>query len=322
MGQKKNPHRLEMTFQEKNMHYSFLFSLFLAFSSLMLNKQFIQASLADDSLLNDLQGNMSTQELSPHVIKACQLKKHSNEDFLAYLEIEEVQNDPQIQTLIGYLFFAGTNIFELSYSKAAVWFEKAAISGHAQAQSLLSVLYFNGKGVEKNEKKGMFWLNKAIVQNNPWAFQILGEKYFHGEGVVQDYAKAFELFTKGADLGDPCAQHSLAFMYAQGKAIKEDFSKALFFLKKAADGGVSKAQYSLGVMYLNGELERNLALGTSYIELAAAQGLCNAQYTLGEIYKDNGNLEKACLWFEKAAAQGNKAARTELKSLKYSYLRR
>jgi hypothetical protein len=121
-------------------------------------------------------------------------------ELLDYFEQEGVQKDPKVQTFIGILYNDGL-IFEQSYSKAAIWWEKAALNGNAQAQSELAHLYFYGFGVKKSEEKGWLWLNKALSQDNEIALQILGQKYYLGEGVQQDDKKAFELFEKSAAKG-------------------------------------------------------------------------------------------------------------------------
>ena len=106
-------------------------------------------------------------------------------------------------------------------------------------------------------------------------------------------------------------------MYLQGRATKQNYSEAFTLLKKAADAGMKEAQFELGVMYANGEgMKRDMALAATYIELAANQGSSAAQYALGKIYIYYENPEKACVWFEKSAAQGYPKARAALKKLK------
>jgi len=50
---------------------------------------------------------------------------------------------------------------------------KAAEQGHAGAQCNLGRRYYDGEGVEQNEKEAVKWLNKAAVQNNYFAQEIL-----------------------------------------------------------------------------------------------------------------------------------------------------
>ena len=83
-----------------------------------------------------------------HLEKVYQLiEKNQIQELKAYLEIEEVQNDPRIQTLIGDLYHDSK--YERDYSKAALWWQKAAAQGNSKAQAQLANLHFQGKGVER-----------------------------------------------------------------------------------------------------------------------------------------------------------------------------
>jgi TPR repeat protein len=41
------------------------------------------------------------------------------------------------------------------------WYQKAADQGYAEAQSILGVMYANGKGVLKDLSKAKYWIKKA-----------------------------------------------------------------------------------------------------------------------------------------------------------------
>src|SRR5437016_4890723 len=131
--------------------------LFLAFSSLALGKQ-PNPSLDHSQTIDQSAEKSSSSKISPYMEKACQLiEKQRFKDLIAYLEREDVQKDPQIQTLLGDLHNDG-KVFEQSYSKAAIWWERAALQGNAKAQAELADLYFYGRGVEQDNDKGMHWL--------------------------------------------------------------------------------------------------------------------------------------------------------------------
>jgi TPR repeat protein len=59
------------------------------------------------------------------------------------------------------------------YTTALVWFRKAAVQGHAEAQSYLGWMYHNGKGVTKNYQEAIKWYRKAAEQGNADAQKIL-----------------------------------------------------------------------------------------------------------------------------------------------------
>jgi TPR repeat protein len=48
--------------------------------------------------------------------------------------------------------------------QAVYWYQKAADQGYAEAQSILGVMYANGKGVLKDDKQAVYWYQKAADQ--------------------------------------------------------------------------------------------------------------------------------------------------------------
>lgn len=64
--------------------------------------------------------------------------------------------------------------------QAAQWYEKAASQGHAEAQNNLGVMYYYGRGVEKDIKYAIELLGKSAAQGNKTAQQSL-EKIKAGE---------------------------------------------------------------------------------------------------------------------------------------------
>ena len=52
------------------------------------------------------------------------------------------------------------------YKKAFVWYEKAALQGHAHAQYCLAWLYDTGNGVAQDEHQAFVWYEKAALQGH------------------------------------------------------------------------------------------------------------------------------------------------------------
>ena len=58
---------------------------------------------------------------------------------------------------MGYYYENGIRT-SVNLTEAAVWYEKAAQKGHAEAAMRLALLYAQGKGVEKMRKKlSLIW---------------------------------------------------------------------------------------------------------------------------------------------------------------------
>ncbi len=52
------------------------------------------------------------------------------------------------------------------YKPAVIAFEKLAHQGNADAQFYLGLMYRNGEGVMRNDKRGLYWYSKAAQQGN------------------------------------------------------------------------------------------------------------------------------------------------------------
>jgi TPR repeat protein len=52
------------------------------------------------------------------------------------------------------------------YAQAVRWYREAASRGHIQAQFNLGIMYFEGKGVEKELRSAYYWLAVASEQGD------------------------------------------------------------------------------------------------------------------------------------------------------------
>src|SRR5258708_4872363 len=88
-------------------------------------------------------------------------------------------------------------------------FEKLAAQGGAEAEFNLGVIYENGQGVAKDERKAFEWYEKAAAQGLAKAQFNLASMYSRGLGVAKDERKAAEWVGKAAAQGDAYAQFVL-----------------------------------------------------------------------------------------------------------------
>lgn len=183
----------------------------------------------------------------------------------------------------------------------------------AQAQNNLGDLYFNGKGVEKNEKEAMFWLKKAAMQDNSEAQQGLGSAYALGRGVEKNYEQAIYWLQKSAEQGNSTGQLNLGLLYKDGLGVEQNYEKAVDWLQKSAYQGNTNAQTQLGLQYKAGQgVGQNYEKAIGWLQKAAELGNPLAQNSLGYMYF-NGNgsdvdYAKAVFWFRKSIDQDNRNA--------------
>lgn len=125
---------------------------------------------------------------------------------------------------------------EEKYAKAAEWYRKAAELGLADAQNHLGVMYYDGKGLERDYDEAVKWIRKAANQSHNWGEYNMGTVYEYGQGVAKDYKKAMEWYKKAIDHGNEEAKERLEVvkrleaerqkeLAAEEKRIKEENRK-------------------------------------------------------------------------------------------------
>lgn len=112
--------------------------------------------------------------------------------------------DADAQFNLGQAYRLGRGV-PLDLSVAKIWFERAARSGHVDAETTLGLLTFqNGDRVT-----GLKWLKAAADQGEPRALLVYGTALFNGDGVPQDRVLAYALVSRAAAQGLEPAQETL-----------------------------------------------------------------------------------------------------------------
>lgn len=107
--------------------------------------------------------------------------------------------------------------------KRLYWLTKAAESGFADAQHLLSVHHtFN----TENYYEAFRWEKRAAEQGHLYAQASLASMYAKGRGVSQSAQEAFEWSMRAAERGHWGAAGWIAFMYFKGDGVPENFLRA------------------------------------------------------------------------------------------------
>jgi TPR repeat protein len=88
-----------------------------------------------------------------------------------------------------------------------------AKAGNADAQHLLGLMYYMGRGVQRDYKQAFAWHEKAARQGKADAQYVIGAMYYTGNAVPQDHKQAVHWFRKSAEQGHPEAQYALGLMY-------------------------------------------------------------------------------------------------------------
>jgi hypothetical protein len=113
--------------------------------------------------------------------------------------------DADAQFNLGQAYRLGRGV-ELNLAAAKIWFERAARSGHLDAQTTLGLLTFqNGDRAE-----GLKWLKQAADQGEPRALLVYGTALYNGDGVTQDRILGYAYVSRSAAQGLQPAKETLA----------------------------------------------------------------------------------------------------------------
>ena len=111
---------------------------------------------------------------------------------------------------------------------------RLAEEGDADAQALLAVVYYNGRGVRRDYEEALRWARLAAEQGNVRGQSLLGAAYYSGNGVARDPAEAARWARLAAEQGDAGGQMVLGALYLNGTGVPQDDVSAYMWLTLAA----------------------------------------------------------------------------------------
>lgn len=88
-------------------------------------------------------------------------------------------------------------------------------------------------------------LKQESKNSNPEAQYYLGLMYTNGQGEPRDDKKAVYWFKKSAEQGFVKAQYALGHMYAYSDKLEHDYDQAIVWFKKAQSQGYEEAAYDI-----------------------------------------------------------------------------
>lgn len=100
-----------------------------------------------------------------------------------------------------------------NYALALKEIRPLALAGHADAQHLLGLMHYMGRGVARDYKQALTWHRKAAMQGKADAMYVIGAMYYTGNAVPQDHKQAVHWFRQASERGHAEAQYALGLMY-------------------------------------------------------------------------------------------------------------
>jgi len=187
------------------------------------------------------------------------------------------------------------------------------------------IQYQYARTLDKQElyNEAVAWYQKAAQQDYAAAQNSLGYAYEWGQGIAMNMQDALRWYRQAAEQGHAQAQNNLGTMYDYGKGVDNNEKQATYWYQKAAEQGNSNAQRNLGLMYSKGVggVKQNDKTAFQWYLKAASQDNPHAQYSVGMSYFYGKGVEsdqnKARIWFEKAAKNGNYQALEALSQIQF-----
>ena len=144
-----------------------------------------------------------------------------------------------LQTTARAGFAEGASAYNArNYALALKEISPLAKAGNPDAQHLLGLMYYMGRGVTRDYKQAFAWHMKAAGQGKVDAQYVVGAMYYTGNAVPQDQKHAVTWFRKAAEQGHAEAQHALGLMYRYNVAgVPQDPVLAYMLYNLAAAGG-------------------------------------------------------------------------------------
>ena len=137
-----------------------------------------------------------------------------------------------------------------NYAVALKEIAPLARAGNADAQHLLGLMYYMGRGVAQDYKQALEWHRKAALQGKADAQYVVGAMYYTGNAVIQDHKQAVTWFRKAAEQGHPDAQQVLGLMYRYHMAGMPQDNVIAYMLWNlaAANGSMNAAEQRSAVV--------------------------------------------------------------------------
>jgi len=141
---------------------------------------------------------------------------------LSFYQKAADSNDPEACFRLGKYFrpYHINNIYHQDVTHMFQYFEKAAMLGHPQAQSLLGTCFDAGLGTIHDTEKAVYWYKKAAAQWDAIGLTRLGICLEKGCGIAKNVKEAVLCYQKAADQMDGYACYQLAKCYETGNGTE------------------------------------------------------------------------------------------------------
>jgi TPR repeat protein len=193
-----------------------------------------------------------------------------------------------------------------SPARAAQAILMAAREDVLDAQALLGQILLDGQGIAQDQPLAVRWFDIAARRGHLMARNMLGRCHEHGWGCIADVAVAARHYRIAAEAGLDWAMYNYANLLATGRGVNEDQLQALSLYRRAAELGHAKSMNLLGRYLEEGRIcPADPAAARDWYRRSAEGGDFRGQFSFAAVLTDEGRVDEAVVWLEKALAGGN-----------------
>lgn len=194
--------------------------------------------------------------------------------------------DAAAQTLLGILYMEGRSVTQ-DADKAMYWYGRAAEAGDPQAQLRYGIDMFNGIHVAKDQQKGEDYIRKAVDAGVPAAYFYYGQILMDNAGRDDRFDIGLKWFLKGAVAGDANAAYAASQILAEGTLkVAQNDKAARTLLETAANNGSIAAQMELAKWMVEGRGGPQDYRGAfDLMKIISVNGIPPAQINLARLYQ-------------------------------------
>jgi len=178
---------------------------------------------------------------------------------------------------------------EPNYTLALKYYEIAFNEHHAWATNNLGLMYRDGLGVTRDDKKALEYFQMASRQHNPWSYVNLADMSFWGRGRPADASDGIAWLEEGRENGCTlCLIEEAAIYHSGAYGIRPDRNKAVWLLNKAAALGDSQAKLIVAELHIVGDgVPQSSRKAFEILKALSDTGDGDASTLLGELSADD-----------------------------------
>ena len=219
------------------------------------------------------------------ILKLAEHTKYNSNKVKLLEKAEKVSANIPLKQLTDAWWKLGDSLYQKkNYGKAVTYFEKAVEKNDSASMVYLGKCYYNGHGVNKDDKKAFSFFEKSR--------NLLSQAYcyYNGIGIGRDEVKAKELFLKSSGYEESCYDSDLLLgnCYSYGRVVDKDELRAAEYWRQSANRGNKYAQFHLGFYYRYKDWKE----AAIWLKKSADQKYEEAYFWLADLYHYGYGVEK------------------------------